>query len=79
MWHLKTNVGTFWIVAAEKPGAYILGVEDVDLGTYSAPECAVQDVQQHSTGCLGWDEQLHGKAAPDLGAWHPGLPRAWES
>ena len=80
MWHLKTRLGTFWIIPAEEldvVGKYVLGIDHDTLGVYTDPNLAVGDVQQYRTGLLAWDERPGVRRAPDLSAWCPGLPEKW--
>ncbi|MES2212572.1 MAG: hypothetical protein V4490_05480 [Pseudomonadota bacterium] len=80
MWHLKTRLGTFWIIPADEPeaaGGYVVGLDNDTLGIYTDPNLAVGDVQQYRTGLLAWDERPGVRGAPDLTAWQPGLPEKW--
>ncbi len=80
MWHLKTRLGTFWIIPADEldqAGNYVLGLDDDTLGIYTDPHTAVQVVQRYETGCLAWDERPAIRMPPDLVAWRSGLPEQW--
>lgn len=81
MWHLKTRLGTFWVV--EKPTTdskqhkYCLGIDDEELGEYTDADKAASDVCSQSTGFLRWDCQSRIKAPADIAHWKEGEPENW--
>lgn len=78
MWHVKTKLGTFWIVESdEQAQKYYLGCEDEDLGSYDSVLNAVQDVCNHETGRLEWDEQISVKVPENIEDWDEGPPEGW--
>ena len=70
MWFSETEKGTFWIrFVPEGRGAFVLGIDDLDLGTYFSPEAAADDVYLQKTGFAPWD-QADGVPKPDsLSEW----------
>lgn len=78
MWHLKTQVGTFWILKKEaNDPQYLLGCEDEDLGEYQSLEGVLKDLKNQETGYLKWDEQLNIKAPDEIDRWEQGVPEHW--
>ena len=80
MWYLKTKLGTLWIVQAEEESShpqYVLGLDEDYLGLYESIEKAVEDVCNHETGALKWDESLKATAPHDLSGWKEGEPESW--
>lgn len=83
MWHLKTRLGTFWVVEEgvedTKEGKYFLGINDEELGAYSDANSAAKDVHDQSTGYFNWDCQSKIKAPDDLQDWVEGEPENWSN
>ena len=80
MWHLKTKLGTFWILeTSEDNEEYLLGVNDEQLCRYKSTDAAIKDVCEQSTGYLSWDCQSRVRAPTDLSGWHEGVPDNWEA
>ena len=78
MWHVKTKLGTFWIVESDADAQkYYLGCEEEDLGSYDSIKKAVEDVCNHETGNLSWDEQITVKAPEAIEQWEEGPPDGW--
>ncbi|HET9843552.1 MAG TPA: hypothetical protein VFP93_02720 [Gammaproteobacteria bacterium] len=78
MWHLKTKLGTFWIIESDKEAQkYYLGCEDDKLGEYNSLDKILDDVCNQETGFLKWDEQLKVTAPHDIGEWEEGPPENW--
>lgn len=77
MWHLKTQVGTFWILNNPSSEKFLLGCDDEDLGEYTSLENAVGDLKNQETGFLKWDEQLRVKAPDNIEQWEQGIPEHW--
>lgn len=78
MWHLKTNLGVFWVVpVTEGKNKYVLGVNDHDLAFYTDVEQAAKDVHDQNTGYLQWDVQTHVKAPEHIMEWLEGEPEEW--
>lgn len=86
MWHLKTKLGTFWIVSEEEshdkaPGTanrYYLGMDDATIRAYDALQDAVKDVYNHTTGELHWDVDTHIKVPEEITSWQEGEPEVWQ-
>lgn len=78
MWHIKTKLGTFWIVQGEdQTQKYYLGHDDEDLGEYESIEKALDDVCNQETGYLKWDELQKVSAPHDIEEWQEGAPEGW--
>jgi hypothetical protein len=79
MWYLKTKLGTFWIVKSDEESMQkvVLGMDEDALGVYQSIESAVDDVVNHETGALKWDEALRATAPSDLQEWMEGEPESW--
>ncbi len=78
MWHLKTKLGTFWIVKDEsKDQSFFLGCEDEDLGQYKTIDSVLDDIHKRETGYLEWDEQSTLKVPKALSEWEQGAPEYW--
>ncbi len=78
MWHLKTKLGTFWIVKNEaKDQSFFLGCEDENLGQYESADSAVNDIHKRETGYLEWDEQSSLNVPTVLSEWAQGEPEYW--
>lgn len=80
--HLNTKLGTFWIMelnsdTPEPEQRYYLGVGDEELGLYSNPTKAVEDVCNQSTGFLKWDSQMRVTAPNTISDWEEGIPESW--
>ena len=78
MWHLKTRMGTFWVVETDEPNHYCLGVDNDKLGDYEDAELAAKDVLEQSTGYFEWDCQSRVKVPEDLAHWTKGQPDGWQ-
>jgi hypothetical protein len=79
MWHLKTKLGTFWVVETnnESTERYFLGINDQELGAYNDLETAAKDVYEQSTGYLQWDSQAKVKVPESISQWAEGDPETW--
>ena len=79
MWHLKTKLGTFWVVEANNDlkDRYFLGVNDQELGSYNDLDLAAKDVHEQATGYLQWDSQAKVKAPDNISQWVQGVPDNW--
>ena len=55
LYTLSTDAGTFWI-RPEPADRVRLGIDNVDLKTYSSPKAAARAVAERSTGWQAWDE-----------------------
>lgn len=79
MWYLKTKLGTLWIVKADEPSVprYVLGMDDDSLGFYESIDEALDDVVNHSTGALKWDESMRASAPHNIQEWVEGEPENW--
>lgn len=79
MWHLKTRLGTFWIVEKDEAAhKYFLGCEDDNLGEYDSIDKILDDVCNQETGFYKWDIQLKVEAPHDIQKWEEGPPETWE-
>ena len=74
--HYKTSVGMFWIKPQpQSPGRFLLGIDDVALGSYASPMLAADDMYMHVTGWSDWDDLDGTEDGPtDIGEWNRGLP-----
>ncbi len=81
MWHLKTKLGTFWLVEAnnDTEDRYLLGINDQELGAYDNIELAAHDVYEQATGYLQWDCQAKIKVPNNISQWIEGTPENWTS
>ena len=79
MWHLRTKLGTFWVVEAPQGDQeqYYLGIDNYELGKYQNKEEAVQDVCQQNTGYFDWDCLTKVKVPGKISQWKEGEPRDW--
>lgn len=82
MWHLKTRLGTFWLIEnvadnAEQADGYYLGIDDHELGVYNSADTAAEDVYAQQTGYLKWDCQSKVKVPKEISAWVEGSPEDW--
>jgi len=78
MWHLKTKMGTFWILPLhDSKHAYVLGVNDDELAFYTDIEKAAKDVREQATGFLRWDTERVVKAPEHISEWANGEPQEW--
>lgn len=78
MWHLKTRLGTFWIVESDEDAQkYYLGCEDEELGAYASVDRALDDVCNKETGFFKWDEQDKLQAPHEIEQWSEGPPEGW--
>lgn len=68
MWACKTKIGLFKIIALSN-GRYDLWINDVNLGNYSSPDAAADDVYNCATGWDDWDLQLMVDHPSDLSEW----------
>ncbi len=55
LYTLTTNAGTFWI-RPEPADRVRLGIDSVELKTYSSPKAAARSVAERSTGWQAWDQ-----------------------
>jgi hypothetical protein len=75
MWYYETRIGTFQIYPdPEKPGSYLLHIDNVYLGNYDSPQAAADDVYKRSTGWDAWDSLNSEEAPGDLSVWMAGKP-----
>ena len=81
MWHLKTKLGTFWLVEAnnDKADRYLLGINDQELGAYNNAEVAAHDVHEQATGYFKWDSQAKVKVPNHIQQWVEGTPESWKT
>ena len=81
MWHLKTKLGTFWLVEAnnDSDNRYLLGIDDHELGAYDNADLAAHDVHDQATGCIEWDCQAKIKAPDTISHWTEGSPNSWST
>ena len=80
MWHLKTRLGTFWVIEktlSSTQHQYYLGVDDNELASYTDANQAAQDVYNQATGYFQWDCQSRIKVPTDLADWVEGDPENW--
>jgi len=78
MWHLKTNMGVFWVIpVADASNKYYLGVNDHALGEYKNAAQAAKDVHNQATGYYKWDAQPRIRVPEDIGEWQEGEPNEW--
>ena len=83
IWHLKTRLGTFWVMEDDELAAsgsdkkYYLGVDDEELAPYTDAKQAAKDVYEQATGYFPWDCQSKIKAPKDLEQWAKGSPEDW--
>ena len=78
MWHLKTKLGTFWIVESDDElHQYFLGCDDDNLGAYPSVDEAVIHVINQETGYLKWDIHPHVQAPESIEQWMEGPPKEW--
>ena len=80
MWHLRTKLGTFWVIEASqdnKKYKYFLGVDDQELGAYEDYHTAAKDVYCQHTGYFKWDSQDRVRVPQDISEWHEGEPEGW--
>ena len=55
LYTLTTDVGTFWL-RPEPADRVRLGVDNIDLKTYSSPKTAARAVAERTTGWQAWDQ-----------------------
>lgn len=81
MWHLKTKLGTFWVVETnnEIKERYFLGINDQELGIYDNSETAAKDVHEQSTGYFKWDSQAKVNVPDSISQWTEGEPENWHN
>jgi hypothetical protein len=79
MWHLKTKLGTFWIVQPEEnqDKRCYLGMDDTTIRAYSDVQDAIEDVCNHTTGEINWDVDTRIKVPSDIHLWQEGEPEVW--
>ena len=70
LYTLKTDAGTFWI-RPEPADRVRLGIDNVELGTYSSAKVAARAVTERKTGWELWDQST-GAAPADLEKWKRG-------
>jgi hypothetical protein len=70
LYTLKTDAGTFWM-RPEPADRVRLGIDKVELKTYSSPKLAARAVGERNTGWERWDEST-GPAPADLENWKRG-------
>lgn len=78
MWYYYGPVGTFSIVP-QSSGGCVLWIDNDELGTYPAPEAAVEAVCSQKTGFAPWDELPEVNPPTQLSEWimvrgAPGMP-----
>lgn len=70
LYTLNTDAGTFWI-RPEPADRVQLGIDKIELKTYSSPRAAARAVAERTTGWQAWDESA--AAAPSgLEKWKRG-------
>lgn len=80
MWHLKTRLGTFWVIPlADVANKFYLGVNEQELGVYNEAEQAARDVHDQLTGYYRWDCQPRVRAPEHIAQWAEGEPQNWET
>ena len=79
MWHLKTKLGTFWVLPVAEKGQkkVVLGLNDDELSFYTDGEEAARAVHDQSTGYLKWDIASKIKAPEHISDWMEGEPEEW--
>jgi hypothetical protein len=86
MWHLKTKLGTFWIVSNQESDdssqtahdkRYYLGMDDTTIRVYGDAQEAIEDICNHTTGELQWDADTRIKVPADIALWQEGEPEVW--
>jgi hypothetical protein len=88
MWHLKTKLGTFWIVSSQESDdrsanagqereQYYLGMDDDTIRAYGDAQEAIKDICNHTTGEIKWDVDTRIKVPADLALWQEGEPEEW--
>lgn len=78
MWHLKTKLGTFWVMpVTEADSQCYLGIDDHQLGVFRDPNDAIKNVTEQNTGHLQWDCLSRAKAPQHLDKWSKGSPEEW--
>ena len=79
MWHVKTSLGTFWILETdEKAQKYYLGCDDETIAEYDSIDTLLDDVCNQETGYQRWDKVLRVKSPPNqIEAWDEGPPENW--
>ena len=80
MWHLKTRLGTFWVMESEDPKSsdkFLLGIDDDELAEFSSADDAAEHVYAQETGFYKWDCLAKHKAPPSLAQWETGAPEDW--
>ena len=82
MWHLKTSLGTFWVLEAEayeeeSGQSFLLGIDDCELGRYPSMDGAMLDVLEQSTGHFHWDSLSQVKLPQNSKSWIEGVPDGW--
>jgi hypothetical protein len=70
LYTLTTDAGTFWI-RPEPADRVRLGIDDLELKTYSSPKAAARAVAERNTGWQVWDEST-ALAPSDLEKWKRG-------
>ncbi len=66
----QTAFGTFWIKPhPNRPDQYLLGFDDIPVGTYATPEEAAQDVYAQNTGWERWDTLMEISGPEHIGEW----------
>ena len=79
MWIHETAAGTFWIRFVPRGrGVFILGIDEVELGTYFSPETAADDVYMRRTGFEPWDLSAKTDRPTDLEEWTCMDCAAWD-
>lgn len=87
MWHLKTKLGTFWIVSNQEGDEnhdgdnhhrYYLGMDDTTIRAYNEAQDAIEDVCNHTTGEIQWDVDTRIKVPTDIHLWQEGEPDIWK-
>lgn len=80
MWHLKTKMGTFWIIESEEPENrhFFYGLDDDALGSHQQLNEVLDDICTQSTGSLLWDGASNVTAPHDIAQWVDGEPESWK-
>ncbi len=73
MYHVKTDLGTFWIHLS-LPGTYELRLNHHRIGFYRDPNAAALDVACCNTGLTAWDRKLLVSIPGNLDDWEQGSP-----
>ena len=80
MWIYNSEAGVFWIRFVPRGrGAFILGIEGMELGSYSSAEEAAEDVYLQETGFPPWDSAAQVSKPADISEWERLDCADWDS